>query len=502
MQSNVGGYIAILSGIWLLVGLAYLIWTLWSFSRLFPKIGLPASHGWIPVWNQWQLLNRAGYPGWIVLLVLVPGVGGIVVLVFWILALNRINSEFGKGGGFTFLGVILPPVWAMLLTKHIGSGQLSVTQVSSGPYAPPGHSSQQGQPVRSVFDPVMPVAQGAGTAAPAAPAPLASPPAPAPPTSAPAAPVAQARPWEAPAYSGGASASVELPPVPTAPESAPAAQRLGEQTRDTEGQQPQADGAQGAQGGQQAQGRTDWGFSNTTEDAFERLAAEQGGGAPQPNLTNEVPRPYAWPEATPRSALPQTAPAEPPAPPAPPAPPTAAPAPPAPSEQPAPPAAAPAQPVPSTHPAPSSAAPAVPGTPAAPAAPVVPVPPIPPVASSTDLDDDFDDRTIVVPKRARWGIELPGGEVLEIVGDEVLVGRKPKGDEKSITIPDPTRTISKTHARLRRSGETWTIEDLQSTNGVALVDAKGNPVPIDPGTPTEVTERLLIGTLEVTFREL
>jgi hypothetical protein len=60
-------------GVWSLVGIAFYVWYLWSLSRLFPRIGLPSSHGWIPVWNQWQLVQRGGLPGWLVLFGLVPG---------------------------------------------------------------------------------------------------------------------------------------------------------------------------------------------------------------------------------------------------------------------------------------------------------------------------------------------------------------------------------------------------------------------------------------------
>lgn len=124
---------------------------------------------------------------------------------------------------------------------------------------------------------------------------------------------------------------------------------------------------------------------------------------------------------------------------------------------------------------------------------------MPPASHDPDVEDD---RTVVVPRRTRWGLELPDGEVLELDGNDVIVGRKPSGDGNLLTIADPTRTVSKIHARFRRVNDHWTIEDLHSTNGVALIDRGGEPVPIDPETPTETTERLLIGTLEVKLREL
>ncbi|PRI10186.1 FHA domain-containing protein [Leucobacter massiliensis] len=111
---------------------------------------------------------------------------------------------------------------------------------------------------------------------------------------------------------------------------------------------------------------------------------------------------------------------------------------------------------------------------------------------------------MVVPRRGTWGLELPDGEVLELLGDDVVLGRKPEPQEGATTlqIVDPTRTMSKTHARLRRRGEDWTIEDLRSTNGVALVDEGGETIPLEAGREYEAVEQLIIGTLPVRLRRI
>lgn len=396
---------AVIGGIWLLVGLLYYVWLLWSLSQLFPRLGLPSSDGWIPIWNQWQLIKYADYPGWLILLVLVPGVGALIVLVVWILTLARINSRFGLGAGYTVLGVFLAPVWAMALTRHLeaaGHGAAGAAPRQT-PYAPPGFRDRgaPGDERVSVFQvgvangqtpPQQPAATTGTTYAP---------------------PVAPA------------GASHELPPVP----------------------QPHASPAK------------DWGFSNTTEDAYAELAAQPSSPRPQMGLQHEVPRPYAWPETTPNG-----------------------------SPLAAPPSAA--------RPKPDESQ------------PVAPQAQVPPRVDDAELPegtegfDEEDERTIVVPRRARWGIELPGGEVLELVSDEVIVGRKPTGEGTLLKIADPTRTVSKTHALFRRAGDTWTIEDLDSTNGVALINEDNGTETIDPNTPAEVAERVLIGTLEVTLVEI
>ena len=73
-----------------------------------------------------------------------------------------------------------------------------------------------------------------------------------------------------------------------------------------------------------------------------------------------------------------------------------------------------------------------------------------------------------------WGLTTEHGDYIPLLSDVVVVGRKPVAtpDATPLPIPDPTRTLSKTHARLCRdaASDTWAIEDLGSTNGVTMYD--------------------------------
>lgn len=101
-------------------------------------------------------------------------------------------------------------------------------------------------------------------------------------------------------------------------------------------------------------------------------------------------------------------------------------------------------------------------------------------------------------------LELPDGTRLELSSDDVVIGRKPTaiGASETMRIPDSTRTLSKSHARLRRVGGRWTIEDLASTNGVYVYDESGNQIEAEPGTEIAASEQLVIGTLEVRLVEI
>ena len=157
--------------------------------------------------------------------------------------------------------------------------------------------------------------------------------------------------------------------------------------------------------------------------------------------------------------------------------------------------AATAPPVDQVNPAAPVAMPA----PTAPPAPPAPAGPVP----TSDLTEDLD-RTTVVRRESRvtGHLVLPDGEALPLYRDNV-VGRRPETvpGVHAVVIPDPTRTLSKTHARLSHDGEGWVVEDLDSTNGVVLLHDDGREQELDPRQPVIATPRLLLGTLEVEIRD-
>ncbi|WP_336653489.1 MULTISPECIES: FHA domain-containing protein [unclassified Leucobacter] len=99
-----------------------------------------------------------------------------------------------------------------------------------------------------------------------------------------------------------------------------------------------------------------------------------------------------------------------------------------------------------------------------------------------------------------WLLEFEGGTAVALPSDDVVLGRQPVATEAGVTtllIPDPLKELSRTHARLRRdtTRDAWTIEDLDSANGVATIDAAGDATFATPRQPVAATEYLLIGRL-------
>jgi len=134
-----------------------------------------------------------------------------------------------------------------------------------------------------------------------------------------------------------------------------------------------------------------------------------------------------------------------------------------------------------------------------------PVPEAPSRAAEPPSDDP--DRTIIVQRStgasmdSGWELVLPDGEAFELKRD-VIVGRRPVPTDESavVVISDPTRTLSKSHARLRFDGDTWSVTDLASTNGVWLITEIGVEQELEPNIEVEATSALRLGTLEVILR--
>lgn len=123
-------------------------------------------------------------------------------------------------------------------------------------------------------------------------------------------------------------------------------------------------------------------------------------------------------------------------------------------------------------------------------------------------DEELDDHTIVTRRRRTgWILVGPDGERIALEEDVAVVGRRPSVDAafphaQLVTLGDPTRTVSKTHARLELRGDVWTVVDLDSTNGVVLIADNDDETEVQPGAVTRLTPRFLLGDAELRLEEL
>jgi hypothetical protein len=469
------------------LGIIIYVWTALALSALFRKAGEPGWKGWVPVYNEFVLLQLGGFSGWLVLLAFVPLLN-IVYAVVRIMAIYRISVSFGYGVGMTVLGALIFVIWASVLgfgsARWIGE-----------PAAGPG-PARSGAPASAPPPPPPLVGGWTPAAAPAPPAPRPSAPVSAPP--APAAP--------SPAVVPPAAAPAPLPaPAPVAspapaPAPAPAASWAPTPSWDSDADDSAVD----------------------PEDRIPPAAPRPTGTFTPPPAPPAEPSSAAQPIAPissvpgARAAVPAPAPA--------PAPVADVPPPPAPAPAPEPwgpavarPAAAPTPPD-DSFPELSEAVSAVVGAPDAGsprsarssvsalyAQPEIPADDVADPADDVDLEDGIDQTIIAKRRRTPWTLVPPSGAPIDISAEVVILGRKPAADPafpgaQLIAISDETRTVSKTHARLELRDETWFVTDLGSTNGVLFATLMGTEVEAQPGQQLEAGERFFLGDAEVRLR--
>ncbi len=372
------------------VGLGLYVWYGFALSKLFPKLGAEGWKGWVPVLNEIEILVRGGVPGWSVVFYFIP-----VVQLYGIylkaMALHRINESFGRGAGFTVLGILLPPLWATLVAggrmPAEGDYDRRVEGLLSAPEAartPDADALGAQQPAAYASAPPPP---------PSAPVPVSFPSL----AAASEPPLFESPLFEAPA--AVAPTAQAAPPAPAAP--------------------------------------------------------------PEPGT---VYNPWAQgPAAPPAPAV---------------APPVATPD------------AAPYVPEPVALPEPVVLAPPPVVESTAPAAPAV--------AVAEPDDDDELDRTVAVDRRPQvpWRIVTDEGHVIPLRAHTAILGRKPAAADgtETIAVPDSTKTLSKNHARLELSDDgTWTVFDLDSTNGVIVIEPDGTETLLPRGGSAAVPGRFMLG---------
>lgn len=118
------------------------------------------------------------------------------------------------------------------------------------------------------------------------------------------------------------------------------------------------------------------------------------------------------------------------------------------------------------------------------------------------LEDDASE-TVVVERSApstadpTWVLVTDDGGRHALDASVVVLGRRPAGEEPGVqylAVPDTSRTLSKQHACLTRDGDSWTVTDLSSTNGV-FVERDGVERRLEPGETVAVTGRIVLGTV-------
>lgn len=504
------------------LGLLVYLWAAIALGAVFAKLGVERWKAWVPFYNVAVLLGLGGLSGWLVLLLLIPLFGGIFVFVALVTAAHRVNAVFGYGAGMTVLAALLFPVWASVLgfgaarpVHPLPARGGSIDQRDAAgfdsrydrAFAPSDDlSARRSVPAPSAWIPPAPPAPGRETGAvPVVPAvpPVASAPAWGEPYRAPTAPTVPPIadpppiPPTIPAVSGAPAAPPAVDPfatpaAPAFPATEPVAPSMEETVRPSAPAAPVAPAVMSW-----------WQPAIVDESDADGDAAEDAAAVDLPDWARPVssaPAPAAAPAAEPVPA-PAPAPAVEPAPM-----PSAEPA--APAPEPSIDAFAPPStprvmrdsylPESDAFPEASGEVSAVVGSPIAgpPRSATASV-----SAARSGVSDFVEDTVIASRKRPKWALTLPDGSAVEIAGDSVVLGRRPVPVHSApgaqlVLVVDDTRTVSKTHALLRRRADAWMVSDLGSTNGVVVFEGESE-IEVDPGADHEVQDRFLLGDAEL-----
>ncbi|MRH29959.1 FHA domain-containing protein [Microbacterium sp. SYP-A9085] len=457
-----------------LLGLVAYVWTALALQAVFRKTGEQGWKAWVPILNGVTLLQLGGFSGWWMLLLIIPP-AAVVLYVLMIVACHRLNVGFGYGAGMTVLAALLFPVWA------------SVVGWSSNRWvgASPGSGHRVG-PVRTgapapaqAMDAPRPQALAWHTGAPAA--------------SAAAARTTTAGDRMSPATGPVPAASGPLSYVPAGSAPSGAAPMTSLADREPLLDTPAyGDVPEESDGFDDLRARHHAPFTGTTPVV---TPADDVPAAPRPAVATEEPAPAVDRRASPAG---DDVPADPV---------SAAAAPPAPATDPwAPPPAtrAPFGSEPYGFSDTSGEVSAVAGAPVlgAPMAARSSVSALRGQPELPDAESAFDETILAARRRTAWMLVPPLGAPIAITQDVLILGRRPSFDPafpaaQLVPIADETRTMSKTHARLELRDGTWVITDLDSTNGVVLIDLDGTEIEVAPGRPMPIVERFLLGDAEL-----
>lgn len=175
---DTSGYYAALFGAlavyFLIFAVAYVVTSI-LLSAMFKKAGIDGWKAWVPILNNYTLLEMGGQKGWYIFLAFVPFVGSIIVLVFMIMAFIEINKRFRQSTGMLVLAILLSPVYygivgySQTIQWYGPRGGVGPAQPQfAGGYAAPAPVAAYGAPAPVPAAPGYP-AYGQAPAAPVAP---------------------------------------------------------------------------------------------------------------------------------------------------------------------------------------------------------------------------------------------------------------------------------------------------------------------------------------------
>lgn len=113
-------------------------------GMVFKKAGVAGWKAWVPVLNNWKMLEIGGQKGFWAILALVPIVN-IVSLVFTIIATHNINLKLRFDVGMTVVAILFTTVWLVIvaLSKNTWNEALGAPRLDQPDFQPANEPATQ-----------------------------------------------------------------------------------------------------------------------------------------------------------------------------------------------------------------------------------------------------------------------------------------------------------------------------------------------------------------------
>lgn len=117
-----------------LIVISYVV-SAYLLGRIFKKAGIKSWKAWVPVYNNWIMLEMGDQKGFWAVLAFVPFVN-IVSMVFMYIAMYHIGLKLHKEGAFVLLAIFLPIVWFIWLAVDSSTWEGKKTAPQPQPTTP------------------------------------------------------------------------------------------------------------------------------------------------------------------------------------------------------------------------------------------------------------------------------------------------------------------------------------------------------------------------------
>jgi len=137
-EGAVAAFVGLFTGVFLLIMLPVIIFSIVCLWKTFEKAGVEGWKAIIPFYNTWTMAEIAGKPGWwglVSLGGLIPVVGFLASLAFFVLYIIiaiELSKKFGKDSVFALLLIFLPVIGFAILAF----GKATYNASAGGPSKP------------------------------------------------------------------------------------------------------------------------------------------------------------------------------------------------------------------------------------------------------------------------------------------------------------------------------------------------------------------------------